>query len=457
MASPKASISVAIIGGGIGGLALANRLRDTGISVTVYERDPDDGSRAQGYQLGIQKDGFDALMKAIPELDVDAIFDTKFGMTSFTITDPQLRPLLNVGNPQPEGRKQMPGTVNRVALRQALAASLKPNSKGDGHVAGILYGKKFKSFAKVDGGEKVVAYFHDGSDTGPVDVLVGADGARSLLRALLFPDIEYKQMPVLNIGASVALDDLPSFRKPGSRLAAVMTPRNTASLVRAVDRIGSSILLLPWQDRATGRDSMVWSVTLAVGDTEQRKLEQATSGDKQQDLGRFLHDLCRERARAAAYAAEIQEAIACTPPEQLVFTASLDSVHCHSIQLPKKLKIKPTRVVLLGDAAHATTTHAGLGANTALQDAIDLAEKIIAVAEAGDLQQLPSAMEEYHRIMFKRGAKVIGMSTGNTGMVTSSGWRATVRDVVLKVVFAAVKIWRGVKSLFSGAKRVHPL
>ncbi|KAJ3165764.1 hypothetical protein HDU88_003958 [Geranomyces variabilis] len=453
--STKASMSVAIIGGGIGGLALANRLRDTGISVTVYERDPDDGSRAQGYQLGIQKDGFEALMKAIPELDVDAIFDTKFGMTSFTITDPQLRTLLNIGNPQPKGRKKMPGTVNRVALRQALAASLKRSSKGNGHVAGILYGKKFKSFAKVDGGEKVVASFHDGSDTGPVDVLVGADGARSLLRALLFPEIEYKQMPVLNIGASVALDDLPSFRKPGSRLAAVMTPRNTASLVRAVDRIGSSILLLPWQDRATGRDSMVWSVTLAVGDPEQRKLEQATPGDKH--LGRFLHDLCRERARAAAYADEIQEAIACTTPEQLVFTASLDSVHCHSIQLPKNMKINPTCVVLLGDAAHATTTHAGLGANTALQDAIDLAEKIIAVADSGDLRQLPSAMEEYHKIMFARGAKVIGMSTGNTGMITSSGWRATVRDVVLKVVFAAVKIWRGVKSLFSGSGRVHPL
>ncbi|KAJ3175796.1 hypothetical protein HDU87_005790 [Geranomyces variabilis] len=450
MAPPKASVSVAIIGGGIGGLALANRLRNTGVYVTVYERDPDDGSRAQGYQLGIQKDGFEALMKAVPDLDVDAIFDTKFGISSFTITDPELYPLLNIGIPRPEGRKQMPGTVNRVALRQALAENLRRDSKGDGRFAGILYGKKFKSFAKIDGGEKVVAYFEDASDTGPVDVLVGADGARSLIRASLFPEIEYKQLPVLNIGASVALDDLPSFRKPGSRLAAVMTPRNTASLVRAVDRIGSSILLLPWQDRATGRDSMVWAVTLAVGHSEQRMLKQANTGVEKNDLGRVLHDLCRERARDAAYAAEIQEAIACATPEQLVFTASLDSVHCHSIQLPKNLKLTPTRVVLLGDAAHATTTHAGLGANTALQDAIDLAEKIIAVGHKGDVRQLPLAMAEYHKAMFKRGAKVIGMSTGNTGMITSSGWRATVRDVFLKVVFVFVKIWRGVKSLFSG-------
>ncbi|KAJ3151867.1 hypothetical protein HDU86_005999 [Geranomyces michiganensis] len=461
------ALSVAIVGGGIGGLALALRLRNTGISVTVYERDSGDGSRYQGYQMGIMKDGFEALIKAVPDLDVDAVFDAKFGIDSFAITDPKLNTLLKVGIPQPEGRKHTPGTVNRATLRQALAGKLAPGRKGDGQRAGILYGRKFKSFAKINGGEQVVAYFEDGSDTGPVDLLVGADGARSLIRASLFPEIEYKAMSVLNIGASVALDDLPGFRNPGSRLAATMTPRDSPpSLVRALDRLGSSVLLLPWQDRDKGKDSMVWCVTLAIGAKEQRILETAAQGEKKPgDLARFLHTLSRDRARDAAYAAEIQEAIACTPPEQLVFSESLDSVHCHTIQLPKNLATltNPTRVVLLGDAAHATTTHAGLGANTALQDAVDLAEKLVAVAKGNDAgdhharTQLPTAMAEYHKTMFKRGAKVIGMSTGNTGIVTSSGWRAAMRDVLLRVVFAGVKVWRGLKNLFGGsAKKVHP-
>ena len=44
-------LDVLIMGGGIGGLCLAQGLRKAGVSATVYERDKSPISRAQGFQI----------------------------------------------------------------------------------------------------------------------------------------------------------------------------------------------------------------------------------------------------------------------------------------------------------------------------------------------------------------------------------------------------------------------
>jgi 2-polyprenyl-6-methoxyphenol hydroxylase-like FAD-dependent oxidoreductase len=48
---------VLIIGGGIGGLCLAQGLRRRGVSVAVYERDRTPDARLQGYRLSIEPPG----------------------------------------------------------------------------------------------------------------------------------------------------------------------------------------------------------------------------------------------------------------------------------------------------------------------------------------------------------------------------------------------------------------
>ena len=46
-------LRIAIVGGGIGGLTLANLLKLRGLEATVYERDQSLEARIQGYAIGL--------------------------------------------------------------------------------------------------------------------------------------------------------------------------------------------------------------------------------------------------------------------------------------------------------------------------------------------------------------------------------------------------------------------
>jgi glycine/D-amino acid oxidase-like deaminating enzyme len=58
---------VIIIGGGLGGLCLAQGLHRAGVRVTVYERDPTAAIRQQGYRIHIDSRGAGGLHRCLPE------------------------------------------------------------------------------------------------------------------------------------------------------------------------------------------------------------------------------------------------------------------------------------------------------------------------------------------------------------------------------------------------------
>ena len=61
-----APLQVLIIGGGIGGLTLAQGLKKSGVSVAVYERDRTTTDRVQGYRVHINPAGSLALHECLP-------------------------------------------------------------------------------------------------------------------------------------------------------------------------------------------------------------------------------------------------------------------------------------------------------------------------------------------------------------------------------------------------------
>src|SRR5579885_2327506 len=63
---PFTPLHVVIIGGGIGGLCLAQGLKKAGVSASVYERDRTPNSRLQGYRIRISPRGGRALRDCLP-------------------------------------------------------------------------------------------------------------------------------------------------------------------------------------------------------------------------------------------------------------------------------------------------------------------------------------------------------------------------------------------------------
>ena len=109
-----ASKRIAIIGGGIGGLALAHALRNTSYIVTVYERDAQAGAREQGYQIGINADGLKSLFTAIPDLAWKDVFDVKYMTVGLKGTNAALETLMKFESPAPTENSEVPpvGTVS---------------------------------------------------------------------------------------------------------------------------------------------------------------------------------------------------------------------------------------------------------------------------------------------------------------------------------------------------------
>ncbi|MFE4215549.1 FAD-dependent oxidoreductase [Streptomyces sp. NPDC056844] len=164
---PNARIS--IIGAGPGGLTCARILQRHGIAVTVYDRDPDAGSRNQGGSLDLhEEDGQLALREAdlLEEFFALARFEGQ-EMRSMDRTGRL------VGHHLPDEGETARPEIDRGQLRDLLVSSLAPGT--------VRWGS---ALAAVDGpadGPRTLT-FTDGTAV-ETDLVIGADGAFSRVRA----------------------------------------------------------------------------------------------------------------------------------------------------------------------------------------------------------------------------------------------------------------------------------
>ncbi|WP_201374674.1 FAD-dependent oxidoreductase [Ktedonobacter robiniae] len=170
---------VLIVGGGIGGLCLAQGLKKSGISVAVYERDASAQFRHQGYRISIKEEGSQALRDCLPEPLFKLCVATAIkAATRLVVMDQQLqvkfaRPLSHPAVPDETGFG-----VNRLTLREILLAGLE----------GIVhFGKTCERFEQVSNGQVRVCFTDGTTATG--DLLVEADGTNSVIRQLIAPEV----------------------------------------------------------------------------------------------------------------------------------------------------------------------------------------------------------------------------------------------------------------------------
>jgi 2-polyprenyl-6-methoxyphenol hydroxylase-like FAD-dependent oxidoreductase len=314
---------VLVVGGGIGGLSTAIALRQRGVDVDVVEINP----KWDVYGVGIIQPA-----NAIRALDALGLAEQAvaqgFAMKGSRFHDSQGNLLGEVPPLDLLGPKYPP--MNGIT-RPRLHAIFQEAVKASG--ANVRLGLTVDGVS-VDGN---VAFSDGGADS--YDLVVGADGIHSRVRSLLFPEApkpEYTGQIVwrYNVPRPEGLETLDMF--VGSNGKAGFVP------------------LAP---------DLIYILYIEAVPADQVKMP-----DDQ------LADIFRERlAEFGGPVAEIRD-------RDITDSSKVVVRPVESLLVP--LPWHRGRVVLVGDAAHATSPHVGQGGAMAIEDALVLAEEVT----QGDLE-----------------------------------------------------------------------
>lgn len=357
---------VAVAGAGLGGLCLAQGLRGAGIETDVYERDPAITARFQGYRLVLNPAGFEALRGCLPRRWhplLDAIVGDAYGER--LILDPLLNRIGELG-PGKTGT-----VVDRHVLRHLLLSGLTV------HTGAALTGYDVRPDGKVD------VRFAQG-DPATADLLVGADGVGSAVRAVLSPRTVPTDTGVrFVIGRTSLTERFSGLAKAfGSKIAGDGVSLLLGAMRFRTPPKEAAEELAPEVTLPDVRDYVRWAMILppdgSLGDTTPQ--EAALS-------------------RMDGWHPELRALVEESDPDN----SALLSIRV--VEPRERWASGP--VTLLGDAIHATSPTGGNGANTALRDA-DLLRRCLIEGR----QSLGDAVGDYERQMFEYGAEAVRHSLG---------------------------------------------
>ena len=333
--------NLAIIGGGVAGVALAVACLHRGIPFTLYERDTNFEARSQGYGLTLQQ--------ASKSLKGFGLFKLHQGVISsrHVVHTTEGKVIGEWGMrkwmPTKEVSALKPSNIHiaRQALRLELFNQL-------GRLNFVKWDHKLIALQKeTTEGVKLRFKVNGNLRETSADLVVGADGIRSTVRKLL----PLKDNDSLHyLGCIVILGICPL-----NKLKGLDSPLLDSATVFQTANGKERIYMMPYTT-----DSIMWQLSFPLSETEAKAL--SNKGPK---------ELKNEASRRTQWHNPIPQVLKATSEANISGYPVYDRELLNSEAMENLGEIS-----LIGDAAHPMSPFKGQGANQALLDALALARGI---------------------------------------------------------------------------------
>ncbi|MEU3495688.1 FAD-dependent monooxygenase [Kitasatospora cineracea] len=315
---------IVVVGGGIAGTAAALALQKAGHEPTVHEAHPETDADIGAF-MTLASNG----MRALAGFDAArAVAGVGFDVTRMNVLDAAGAELAAV----PLGEHDRPLARYRCLRRAELAAALRAEARRRG--IDLRHAARLTGVTETD--TTVTARFADGT-TATGDLLVGADGLHSTVRAWLDPDGPGPAYAGQRVFYGYS-DTAPRAAAPG---LITMVRGSAAAFGYLVPPTGRT----HWFARVPGPP---------LGPGERARTTPAQWRARLEPL------LCPDR----------------TPCADIVAGTGDDLMVTDALHLPPGGRWRGRRTVLIGDAAHAASPATGQGASMALEDALVLAKAL---------------------------------------------------------------------------------
>ncbi|HMI84998.1 MAG TPA: FAD-dependent monooxygenase [Polyangiaceae bacterium] len=386
MATGKRTKAV-VLGAGIGGLTSAIALRRAGFEVAVYERAKELKPRGAG--LGIQPNA----MKALQEIDLDqAVIETGQRLLKMEVFLENGR-YVNSLPVDEVGRRFGAPCINlsRPKLQQTLLRELGEDV--------VMLDSTCEGFTQDEQG--VTVRFQDGREV-KGDVLIGADGINSVVRAQL-----HGSHP-------------PS---SGHCVSHVAVPKRRYELPQGLNRYHwGRGAVFGYHDIGAG--SVYWWATTTIPQVG------VTSGP----AGK-----ARLRAVFHGWPEPIPSLIDITADDEIAPFEECDRAPLE--------RWGESRVTLLGDAAHPMISFLAQGAGMAIEDSVSLRRHL---RGCSDHHALVQALRAYERERIPRTARIVRESRENLTFMMGTTWLRQLNRNIGGRLLTQQMLRRRLQSIFAG-------
>lgn len=354
---------ITIIGAGIGGLATAIALRRKGFEVEIFESTPQFTEAGSGINLALNA------MQIFKHLGIaEKIEQNGHPLEAMNVRDLELDLLAS----SPIKELAAFYSVRAVAIHRARLHSILLGELGD---TPVYLNKKLRSLSQK--GEQVELVFEDGA-THTATIVIGADGIRSVVREAVVPEVKSRDANQICWRGISKATLAEAFQKE----------------LNEIWGVGSRFGFVP-----ISSDEVYWFALI-------RK-------DKRNNLSENGLSLFKN------YPQVVQQILGETPEEAII---------CNEIWDLKPIDIwYKGNIVLLGDAAHATTPNLGQGACQAVESAYVLAECLASE------QDISLAFEKYRQQRIAKAHYVVRTSwaLGKMAQLEKS-WAYSLRNFLMK-------------------------